>query len=82
MKSNPTRAGSKPVWKSSLEPARGMQPASGGNERRRRGQVKTVRGVSRFGSDGGPSSQAGRSLRSLFHSSTGRYLVTTSGPSE
>ena len=30
----------------------GMQPASGGNERRRRGQVKIAREVSRFGQVG------------------------------
>ena len=70
MKSNPTRAGPSPYGNlpSNLSNGNevvkvtvrrvggGTQPASEGNDRRRRGQVKTVREVSRFGRGDGPSS--------------------------
>jgi len=70
MKSNPTRAGpslygnpysnlskgnaAKRVLRQRV--GGGMQPGSLGNERRWRGQVRIVRGVSRFGGYGGPGS--------------------------
>ena len=57
MKSNPTRAGPSSFGNLHSNLERGYEPGPGGNNRRRRGQVKIVREVSRFGSDGRPSSQ-------------------------